>query len=53
MDYIAKKEGEDVKPEGGDTIVIRVCDSVWVLYSVFLLFRKVIMFTSVLKMILR
>ena len=28
MDFIAKKEGGDVKPETEDTIVIRVCDSV-------------------------
>lgn len=28
MDFIAKKEGGDVKSETEDTIVIRVCDSV-------------------------
>lgn len=36
MDYIAKKEGDDVKPETEETIVIRVCDSVcfeWLSYD--------------------
>jgi len=28
MDFVAKKENTDSKPEGEDTIVIRVCDSV-------------------------
>ena len=28
MDFVAKKENTDPKPEGEDTIVIRVCDSV-------------------------
>ena len=28
MDFVAKKETEEAKPEGEDTIVIRVCDSV-------------------------
>lgn len=32
MDYIAKKEGGEVKPEGEETIVIRVCDSVLVIH---------------------
>lgn len=28
MDFVAKKETGEAKPEGEDTIVIRVCDSV-------------------------
>lgn len=28
MDSIAKKEGSEPKAEGGNTIVIQVCDSV-------------------------
>lgn len=47
MDSIAKKEGSEPKPEGGNTIVIQVCDSVCTLGLQFHCFRKAELFTFV------
>lgn len=47
MDSIAKKEGAEPKAEGGNTIVIQVCDSVCSFCSIFHNFRKEELFTFV------
>ena len=47
MDSIAKKEGAEPKAEGGNTIVIQVCDSVCSFFSKFHSSRKAELFTFV------